>query len=157
VNVQIHIFLTLALNFRQTDKAICVMRHEEPQGWDLKAPTFSRQSAHRWRWGCQPYAPATFYFQEGSWYPCQRLSWLQSHSAAGRIRSIEKSSDLIRKWTRDLAWSTVLHPKFGLKARFKLKSIQNQKYYGTQESSFIPTCQHCWQHCGREQWSHKHW
>jgi hypothetical protein len=25
---------------------------------DVEAPTFSRQSAHRWRWGCQPYAPA---------------------------------------------------------------------------------------------------
>jgi hypothetical protein len=26
--------------------------------WDVVAPTFYRQSAHRWRWGCQPYAPA---------------------------------------------------------------------------------------------------
>jgi hypothetical protein len=26
--------------------------------WDVEAPTFSRQSAHRWRRGCQPYAPA---------------------------------------------------------------------------------------------------
>jgi hypothetical protein len=26
--------------------------------WDAEAPTFSRQSAHRRRWGCQPYAPA---------------------------------------------------------------------------------------------------
>jgi hypothetical protein len=26
--------------------------------WDLRVPTFSRQSAHRWRWSCQPYAPA---------------------------------------------------------------------------------------------------
>jgi hypothetical protein len=25
---------------------------------DVEAPTFSRKSAHRWRWGCQPYAPA---------------------------------------------------------------------------------------------------
>jgi hypothetical protein len=29
---------------------------------------FSRQPAHRWRWGCQPYAPATLYPQEDSWY-----------------------------------------------------------------------------------------
>jgi hypothetical protein len=27
--------------------------------WDVGAPTFSRQSGHRWRWGCQPYAPAS--------------------------------------------------------------------------------------------------
>jgi hypothetical protein len=35
---------------------------------DVEAPTFSRQSAHRWRWGCQPYAPAYLYPQEDSWY-----------------------------------------------------------------------------------------
>jgi hypothetical protein len=29
--------------------------------WDVEGPTLSRQSAHRWRWGCQPYAPATLY------------------------------------------------------------------------------------------------
>jgi hypothetical protein len=29
--------------------------------WDVEAPTFSRQSAHRWQWGCQPYAPAALY------------------------------------------------------------------------------------------------
>jgi hypothetical protein len=27
---------------------------------EVEAPTFSRQSAHRWRQGCQPYAPAAF-------------------------------------------------------------------------------------------------
>jgi hypothetical protein len=32
--------------------------------WDVEAPTFTRQSAHRRRWGCQPYAPS---------YPCDKL------------------------------------------------------------------------------------
>jgi hypothetical protein len=32
--------------------------------WDVEAPTFSRQSVHRWRWGCHPYAPAALYAQE---------------------------------------------------------------------------------------------
>jgi hypothetical protein len=36
--------------------------------WDVEAPTFSRQSDHRWRWGYQPYAPAAVYLQEDSWY-----------------------------------------------------------------------------------------
>jgi hypothetical protein len=36
--------------------------------WEVEAPTFSRQSAHRWRWGCQPYAPAALYPQKDSWY-----------------------------------------------------------------------------------------
>jgi hypothetical protein len=29
----------------------------------VEARIFSRQSAHRWRWGCQPYAPAAVYPQ----------------------------------------------------------------------------------------------
>jgi hypothetical protein len=29
--------------------------------WDVKDPTLSIQSAHRWRQRCQPYAPATLY------------------------------------------------------------------------------------------------
>jgi hypothetical protein len=34
----------------------------------VEAPTFSKQSAHRWRRGCLPYAPAALYLQEDSWY-----------------------------------------------------------------------------------------
>jgi hypothetical protein len=30
--------------------------------WDVEAPTFCyTHSAQRWRWGCQPYAPASLY------------------------------------------------------------------------------------------------
>jgi hypothetical protein len=36
--------------------------------WDVEASTFSKQSAHRLRWGCPPYASAALYPQEGSWY-----------------------------------------------------------------------------------------
>jgi hypothetical protein len=35
---------------------------------DVEAPTFTRQSAHRWRWSCQPYAPAALYLQENYWH-----------------------------------------------------------------------------------------
>jgi hypothetical protein len=35
------------------------------RGWDSH---IFRYSAHRWRQGCQPYVPATFYPQESSWY-----------------------------------------------------------------------------------------
>jgi hypothetical protein len=38
--------------------------------WDVEAPTFFRQSAHRWRWGCQPYAPTAL-------YPPGKLSHIQ--------------------------------------------------------------------------------
>jgi hypothetical protein len=36
--------------------------------WDDEAPTFSRQSANRWRWGCQAYPPAALNPREDSWY-----------------------------------------------------------------------------------------
>jgi hypothetical protein len=36
--------------------------------WDVEAPILSIQSAHRWRWGCQPYAPAALYPHEDLWY-----------------------------------------------------------------------------------------
>jgi hypothetical protein len=77
-------------------KAIPVTSLEGTGLWDVEAPTYSIQSAHRWRWGCQPYAPAALCPQEDSGY-----SFL-FHSAAGRIRWIEKSNDLIGNQTRDL-------------------------------------------------------
>jgi hypothetical protein len=34
----------------------------EPIGlWDIGVPKFSKQSAHIWQWGCQPYMPATLH------------------------------------------------------------------------------------------------
>jgi hypothetical protein len=35
--------------------------------WNFELPYFL-ESAHRWRWGCQPYAPAALDPQEDSWY-----------------------------------------------------------------------------------------
>jgi hypothetical protein len=32
--------------------------------WDVKDPILSRRSVHRWRHGCQPYAPAALYSSE---------------------------------------------------------------------------------------------
>jgi hypothetical protein len=32
--------------------------------WDVAASTFSGQSTHRWRWGCQPYTSAALYLLE---------------------------------------------------------------------------------------------
>jgi hypothetical protein len=47
---------------------------------DDKDPTMSRQSAHRWRLGCQPYTPAALYLQKDSGtHFCYRLSKPRSH------------------------------------------------------------------------------
>jgi hypothetical protein len=36
--------------------------------WEVEVPTFSKQSAHRWWWGCQPHTPAALCLREDSWY-----------------------------------------------------------------------------------------
>jgi hypothetical protein len=56
--------------------------------------------------------PAALYPQEDSWYSfLLEAESPQGHSAAGRIRSFEKSSDLVGNRTRDLpACSTVPEP-----------------------------------------------
>jgi hypothetical protein len=79
----------LSLNFRFLltgikTKEICPCdKPWRPTGlWDVEAPTFSRQSAHRWRWGFQLYAPAnrpSLTSQEDSWVDSRaivRLEWL---------------------------------------------------------------------------------
>jgi hypothetical protein len=71
--------------------------------WDVKARTISRQSAHRWRWGCQPYALAAF--TPGRFLvliSVKSLSRPQGHSATGRTRSILKPNDLIGNRFRNL-------------------------------------------------------
>jgi hypothetical protein len=44
--------------------------------WEVEGSTFYGQSAHRWRWGCQPYAPAALCPQEDSWYSISVRGWV---------------------------------------------------------------------------------
>jgi hypothetical protein len=76
---------------------------------DVEAPTFSRQSAQRWRWGCQPYAPAVLYPQADSWYSF--LLWAESTpgpQCGWKVRSIEKSNIPIGNRTRDLPTCSIV-------------------------------------------------
>jgi hypothetical protein len=78
---------------------------------DIEAPTFSRQSAYRWRWDCQPYARHCRLLPPGRFLvliSVKSLSPPQGHSAAGRVRSIENFHDFVGNRTRYLpAFSTV--------------------------------------------------
>jgi hypothetical protein len=56
---------------RVKGEAIPVTGRGGPYGCETSRLTFSTQSAHRWRWGCQPYALAALYSQEDSWYSLQ--------------------------------------------------------------------------------------
>jgi hypothetical protein len=54
---------------RERSKAIPVTGRGRLLGlWDVKDPTFSSQSPHRWRWGCEPHTSSAHYPQEDSWY-----------------------------------------------------------------------------------------
>jgi hypothetical protein len=64
--------------------------------WDVEAPKFSKQSANRWRWDCQSYAPAAL-CPPGIFvvlFSVTKMSTPQGHSAAGKINSIEQENPM---------------------------------------------------------------
>jgi hypothetical protein len=63
-----------------------------------RLPHICRRSTQRWRWGCHTYAPTALYSSPGTHFSSGRI-YPQRHSAAGRVRSFEKSSDLIGNGT----------------------------------------------------------
>jgi hypothetical protein len=95
-------------------KAVLVNRPWSPTSlWEVEAPIFSRQSAHRWRWGCQPYAPASHYppgiflvlVSVRGWGNLRDKLWLEW------LGKLKKSNGLIGNQSRDLpACSTVPQP-----------------------------------------------
>jgi hypothetical protein len=56
--------------------------------WDIEAPTFSRKSAHRWRWGCQPYAPAGCSLPPGRFLVLISVSSWLHYKAIARLQVI---------------------------------------------------------------------
>jgi hypothetical protein len=95
--------------------------------WDVEDRTFSRKSAHRWRWGCQPFAPAVLYIQDGSLFPVPipTTGWVNPRDIV-RLEEFcnlkKKLNDLIEIWTRVLS-SCSIKPQ-----PCKLHTKQSQKY-----------------------------
>jgi hypothetical protein len=56
-NVWIHVLYDRSHLAKGEGKAIRVTGWRPTGLWDVEAVTFSRQSAHKWRWRCQPYTP----------------------------------------------------------------------------------------------------
>jgi hypothetical protein len=71
--------------------------------WRRGSHIFSRQSAHRWRWGCQPYAPTALYpsgrflglLSVGGWIDPRAIVRLEG------LSQLKKSNDLFGNRTRD--------------------------------------------------------
>jgi hypothetical protein len=60
--------------------------------WDIEAHTFSRQSAHRWKWGCQPYALASRPLPSGRFVELISVKgWVDPREATIQLKNLTSS------------------------------------------------------------------
>jgi hypothetical protein len=69
--------------------------------WDVQELTFSRQSAHKRRWGCQPYAPAALYSPGNFRVPISIRGWVNPRAIVC-LEGLKSKSILIQLKSNDL-------------------------------------------------------
>jgi hypothetical protein len=102
--------------------------------WDIEAPIFSRQSAHRWRWGCQPYAPTGGPLPQRQFLVLISVrGWVDPRDIVRLegLGQLKKSNDLIGNRTRDLRLCSILSQRTTLPRVSKVSA------------TFIKTWQSC--------------
>jgi hypothetical protein len=67
--------------------------------WEVEAPTFYGQSAHKWRWGCQPYASVALYLPGRFLVLISVRGWVDSRAIVrleglGQLKNTMTSSDI---------------------------------------------------------------
>jgi hypothetical protein len=74
--------------------------------WDVEDPILCRQSAHKWRLGCQIYVPAAFYPQEDLVLFSVR-GWVNSMVRLEGLSKLKKLIDLVGTRIRDFATCSI--------------------------------------------------
>jgi hypothetical protein len=72
--------------------------------WDVEDPTFSTQSAHRWRWGFQDYAPSAVCSSERYLLLIYVRGWVDPKATVQleRLGQLKRFNDIVRNRTRDV-------------------------------------------------------
>jgi hypothetical protein len=110
-------------------KAIPLTGSGGPKGCEVWGSMFSRQSAHRWPWGWQHYAPAAPYPRmiPGT-HSCYRQSQPQGHRTDGRT-TLTETPNQIGNRTRDVPECSIApQPALLPSAPFEKKTCRKYKH-----------------------------
>jgi hypothetical protein len=124
--------------------------------WDVDYFRLSRQSAHRWQWGCQPYAPAalystkTFLSASGTHF-CQMLSDLQGLVRLEGLGKLKKFEPVKTPHIQPTFRRNVSPPTSGLKNKLSKKQA-----WGRQQAD-LRTWLVIWSEIGATFWHKVPW